>query len=68
MLVHQSDLFISPVMQRIFVEYSVEGADVVVVGITQREPAASDIDVVHFFLVGAVEDRGSVRSERGVRP
>lgn len=60
MLIHQRNLLVPLIMQRILIEHSIERPDVVIVGIPNRELAACDVDVMNFLLVGPLKDGGGV--------
>lgn len=60
MLVKHGNLLVALVVERVLVEDAVKRADVVVVGVSEGEAATGDVDVVHFLLVCAIEDRGCI--------
>jgi len=44
-------------MQSIFIKNTIERANVVVIGITNWEFTARDVDVMRFFLISSLENR-----------
>lgn len=66
-LVKHGDFLVAFVVQCILVENAIQWTGVVVVGISQWEPAASDVDIVHFLLICSIQNRCSVRNHRAIR-